>query len=79
MAVRLGCLSLCFGNLLYEDAGHRDISCVGIIVSAVSMAFTNPESHADLSFVDVVTVTLNLADTMRVYRFTVHVHDAVNW
>ena len=73
-----GSLSLSFGNLLYEDAGHRKISSVGIIVSTVPSAFTNPESHAHLSFVDVVTVALNMADTMRIYRFTGHVHDAVN-
>ena len=73
-----GCLSLRFGNLLYEDTGHRSISCVGVIVSTVPSAFTNPESHAHLSFVDVVTVALNMADTMRIYRFTGHVRDAVN-
>ena len=73
-----GGLSLSFRNLFYEDAGHRYPSCVGVIASTVPMAFTNPESHAHLSFVDVVTVALNMADTMRIYRCTGHEHDSIN-
>ena len=78
MAVRLGCLSLCFWNFLYEDAGHRMPSSEGVIVSTIPMAFTNPESHAHLSFVDVITVAFNVADAMRVLRFAGHVHNTIN-
>ena len=79
MAVRLECLSLCFGNLLYEDAGHRMPSSVGVIVSVTeTVAFTNPESHAHLSLVDVVTVALNMTDTMRIYSFGADVHNTIN-
>ena len=62
-------LSLSFWNLLYEDPRHRIVARVGVIISIVSSAFTNPESHAHLSFVNVVTIALNMADTMRIYRF----------
>ena len=67
-----------FGNLLYEYAGHRIPSCVGVIVSIVPFAFTNPESHAHLSFVDVITVAFNVADAMRVNSFAVDVHNTIN-
>ena len=67
-----------FGNLLYEDAGHRTKSSVGVIVSIVPFAFTNPETHAHLSFVDVITVAFNVADAMRVYSFAEDVHNTIN-
>ena len=69
---------MCFGNLLYEYAGHRIPSSVGVIVSIEPFAFTNPESHAHLSFVDVITVAFNVADAMRVLRFADHVHNTIN-
>ena len=78
MAAPLEVLSLSFGNLLYEDAGHRTPSSEGVIVSTVPIAFTNPESHAHLSFVDVITVAFNVADANRVYIFAVDVHNTVN-
>ena len=73
-----GGLSLSFRNLFYEDAGYRIPSCVGVIASTVPMAFTNPESHAHLSFVDVVTVALNMADTMRISSFVINVYNTIN-
>ena len=77
MDAPLKVLSLSFGNLLYEDAGHRTKSSVGVIVS-IPLAFTNPESHAHLSFVDVITVAFNVADAMRVYSFAEDVHNTIN-
>ena len=68
-----------FGYLLYEYAGHRMISSVGVIVSmTIPIAFTNPESHAHLSFVDVITVAFNVTDAMRVLRFAGHVNNTIN-
>ena len=78
MAAPLEVLSLSFGNLLYKDAGHRTISSEGVIVSIVPLAFTNPESHSHLSFVDVITVAFNVADAMRIYSFAGHVHNTIN-
>ena len=79
MAAPLEVLSLSFGNLLYKDAGHRMPSSEGVIVSmTVPIAFTNPESHAHLSFVNVITVAFNVADAMRVLRFAGHVHNTIN-
>ena len=71
-------LSLSFLNLLYEDAGHRIPSGDGVIVSIVPMAVTNPESHAHLSFVNVITVALNVADSMRVYSCAGHIQNTIN-
>ena len=67
-----------FGNLLYKDAGHRCPSSVGVIVSIEPLAFTNPESHAHLSFVNVITVAFNVADAMRVYSFGADVNNTFN-
>ena len=78
MAAPLEVLSLSFGNLLYKDAGHTFLSSVGVIVSIVPIAFANPESHAHLSFVDVITVAFNVADAKRVYSFAADVHNTIN-
>ena len=78
MATPLEVLSLSFGNLLYEYAGHRFPSSVGVIVTIITFAFTNPESHAHLSFVDVITVAFNVADAKRVYSFAADVHNTIN-
>ena len=42
------------------------------------IAFTNPESHTHLSFVDFVTEALNMADTMRIFSFVIDVHNTIN-
>ena len=68
-----------FGNFLYEYAGHRMPSSEGVIVSmTVPIAFTNPEPHAHLSFVNVITVAFNVTDAMRVLRFAGHVNNTFN-
>ena len=78
MDAPLKVLSLSFGNLFYEDAGHRYPSSVGVIVSIVPLAFTNPESHSHLPFVDVITVAFNVADAMRIYSCAADVNNAIN-
>ena len=41
---------------------------------------TDPESHAHLAFVDVVTVSLNMADTVQILSVSLpHVHNTVDW
>jgi len=45
------------------------------------MTISNPESHAHLAFVDVITVPLNMANPVQI-AFTLaypHVHNTVNW
>ena len=59
ISVSIRSLSLSSGNLFYEDSGHRIPSRVGVKVWTVARASTNPESHAHLSFVDVVTVAFD--------------------
>ena len=39
----------------------------------------NPESHANLPFKDVVTVPLDMADTVRILSCPTQVNDTVNW
>ena len=72
-------LSLSSGNLFYEDSGHRIPSRVGVKVWTEARASTNPESHAHLSFVDVVTVAFDMADAMGIYSCTTHVHNTLKW
>ena len=41
---------------------------------------TNPESHAHLAFVDIVTVPLNISDAVQILTVALpHVHNTVNW
>ena len=73
-------LSLCFRDFFDIDPRHWLPTSVGIvIISAVWLTITDPEPHAHLAFVDVVTVTLNMADTVRILRpSSTQVHNAVN-
>ena len=59
-------LSLSFRNFFNKYTGHWLPSCVAISVS-ISGAIADPESHANLSFVDVITVPLNMADAMMTF------------
>jgi len=52
-------LSLRFGNFLNKDPGHCIPACDGVSISITS-TITNPESHAHLAFVNVVTVPFNI-------------------
>ena len=71
-------LSLSFGNFFNKHTGHGPPSCVPISVS-ISGAISDPESHAHLSFVDVITVPLNMADAMEIFiTACLHVDNSVN-
>ena len=71
-------LSLSFRNFFNKYTGHWIPSCVPISVS-ISGAIADPESHAHLSFVDVITVSLNMADAMEIFIATcTHVDNSVN-
>ena len=71
-------LGLSLRNFFNEDPGHRLPACVGVTRS-FTRTITNPESHAHLSFVDVVTVPLNMANAVKILSITLpHVHHTVN-
>ena len=71
-------LSLRFGNLFNKDPWYWIPSCVPISVS-ISVAISDPESNAHLSFVNVVAVPLNMADTMEILTSAcLHVSYSVN-
>ena len=71
-------LSLSFRNFFNKYTGHWIPSCFSISVSIWSTV-ADPESHAHLSFMDVITVPLNMADTMEIFITTcLHVDDSVN-
>ena len=73
-------LSLRFKNFLNKDPGHWIVSSVGVITSTVSSTSSNPESHAHHAFLDVVTVALNIVDTVNILTLWFpHVHKAINW
>ena len=71
-------LSLSFRNFFNKYTGHWIPSCVAISVS-IGSAVADPESHAYLSFVDVITVPLNMADAMEIFiTACLHVDNSVN-
>ena len=71
-------LSLSFRNFFNKHTGHWLPSSVPISVSKWS-AVADPESHAHLSFVDVITVPLNMADAMEIFiTACLHVDNSVN-
>ena len=71
-------LSLRFRNFFNKDSGYGIPACEGVITSTVSGTISDPESHAHLAVVDVVTVPLNMADAMEIFT-TIHIHNTVNW
>ena len=73
-------LSLGFWNFFNKDPGHWLPACVGVITSTESGTISDPESHAHLALVDVVTVPLNMANTMRIFTtLCIHVNNTINW
>ena len=71
-------LSLSFRNFFNKYTGHWIPSCLAISVSIWS-AVADPESHAHLSFMDVITVPLNMADAMEIFiTACLHVDNSVN-
>lgn len=72
-------LSMWFGDFLNIDPRHCLPTSIGVMVS-ISLTVTDPESPAHLAFVDVGTVTLNMADTVRILMAsTTRVHNTINW
>ena len=71
-------LSLSFRNFFNKYTGHWIPSSVSISIS-IWGAVADPESHAHLSFVDVITVPLNMADAMEIFiTACLHVDNSVN-
>jgi len=71
-------LSLSFGNFFNKYTGHWLPSSVPISVS-ISGAISDPECHAHISFMDVITVSLNMADAMEIFiTACLHVDNSVN-
>ena len=71
-------LSLSFRNFFNKYTGHWIPSCVAISVSIWS-AVADPESDAHLSFVDIITVPLNMADAKEIFiTACLHVDNSVN-
>ncbi len=53
---------------------------MGVITSTESGTVGDPEPHAHLAFVDVVTVPLNIVDAVNILSLCLpHVHKTVNW
>jgi len=76
---RVTCLLLSFWNLFNEDPGHCPPACVSVSILVASIATSNPESHSHLSLVDAITVTFNMAVTMKIVVLAgFHVERPVN-
>ena len=76
---RVACLLLSFWSLFNEDPGHCPPACIRVSILVASVATSNPESHSHLSFVDVITVTFNMAVTVKIVVFAgLHVERTVN-
>jgi len=72
-------LSLRFRNFFNKNPGYGTPACVGVITSTESGTISDPESHAHLAFVDLVTVPLNIADAVNILNLcSFHVHKTVN-
>ena len=70
--------TLSFRNFFNEDPGHR-LPARGGITSDSMLTITNPESHAYPSFVNVVTMPLNMANAVKILSVALpHVHNTVN-
>ena len=73
-------LGLSLRNFFNKDPGHRLPACIGVTsASRSTWTVTNPEIHAHLSFVNVVTVPLNMANAVKILSVALpHVHHTVN-
>ena len=71
-------LGLRLGNFFNEDPGHRLPARVGVTRWSTS-TITNPESHAHPSFVNVVAVSLDMANAVKILSIALpHEHNTVN-
>ena len=73
-------LLLRFWHFLNVDAGSRIPATVSVCISMTG-AITDPEPHAHLALMDVITVSLNMADTMGICALwhSIQVHNTINW
>ena len=70
--------TLSFRNFFNKDPGHR-LPARGGIISDSMLTNTNLESHAHPSFVNVVTMPLNTANTVNIASVRLpHLHNTVN-
>jgi len=54
-------------------------ACVSVSILVTTVTLSNPESHSHLSLVDVITVTFNMAVTVKIVVLaSVHVERTVN-
>ena len=73
------CLLLSFWHLFNEDPGQLCIPASVRVSILVAVAASNPESHSHLSLVNVITVSFNMAVTVKiVVPASSHVEHAVN-
>ena len=74
------CLLLSFWHLFNKDPGHFSApACVSVSTFVASVAVSDPESHSDLSPVNVITVTFNVAVTVKIMvPACLHVECTVN-
>ena len=77
MGILSGFLSLRFRDFFNKDPGHWIKACVGVSIS-INATIPNPESHSHLPFLDIVTVTLNMADTVRILGCSSQVNNSIN-
>ena len=72
-------LLLSFWHLFNKDPGHFGPACVRVSILEVLVAVSNPESHAHLSLVNVITVTFNMAVTVKIVAASgCHIECSVN-
>ena len=73
------CSLLSLGHLFNKDPGHFGPACVSISILVASVAVSHPESHSNLSLVNVITVTFNVAMTVKIVApSSCHVEYTVN-
>ena len=66
-------------HLFNEDPGHCSPASVRVSILDAIVAGSNPESHSHLSLVNVITVTFNMAVTMKIVILaSSHVERAFN-
>ena len=73
------CLLLSLWYFFDEYPGHCGPACICVSNLTASVAASNPEPYSHLSLVNVVTVTFNMAVTMKIMVLaSLHVKRAVN-
>ena len=73
------CLLLSFWHFFNEDPRHCTPACVCVSTLLASGTLSNPESHSHLSLMNVVTVTFNVAVTVKiVVPPSLHVECTIN-